>query len=294
MFSIPVKVLTISGGGGDLPLMTWDVDNAWYAAKYTAWADYFWIFSNLNTTLETVAGHYVKAKGEYSIVPDRWYLEMKLNVIAGQYGAVGVIPNSTSLTDASIYTSGCWHLHQMFNGSLDINGYTWDSSYDNPVVYASNGSTYRILSLDGINPITTLATNDIVQLAGDRSDGTFWIGLNGNWLYWATGVYNEGLEIYELEWSLLGDPENNTAPVYADLPSSINPFFISSDDGSGGAIAEKVTLFTHTDDLVYTPPTGFSVVSGDAETTYLNVLRDRNLMPISQPTDHVMMGALGL
>jgi hypothetical protein len=265
MFAIPVKLVEISGGGGDLPPMPWDSDNAWYAAAEILQGSVSWLFSNFDQTVavDPDGGFPIKAIGEELIVPDRWYFEMKADAVLGQLGAFGIIPNTVSLTDASV--GDAWHLHQFFKGSLDINGYEWISDYDNPVVYASYGSDYRVLSFDGITPIEALANNDILQFAGDLSAGTLWIGINNSWLYWATGVYNAGLDIYELEWSALGDPETNTAPVYNGLPSSLRAFFNSSDDGAGGKVDDQVTLLTHTDDLTYTPPTGFSVVSGDRQ-----------------------------
>jgi hypothetical protein len=285
MFAIPVKLVEISGGGGDLPPMPWDSDNAWYAAAEILQGSVSWLFSNFDQTVavDPDGGFSIKAIGEELIVPDRWYFEMKADAVLGELGAFGVIPNTVSLTDAS--PTDAYHIHQ------NLGLYS-----SNPVVYASYGGDYRILSFDGVTPIEALANNDILQFAGDLSAGTLWIGINNSWLYWGTEVYNETTEEYELEWSALGDPdpETNTAPVYDGLPASLRAFFHSSDDGSGGKVDDQVTLLTHTDDLIYTPPTGFSVVSGDADITYQHILRDRNLMPISQPTQHGLLGALGL
>jgi len=283
MFSIPVKVVTISGGGEGLPMMTWDDEDAYYSGFDPE--DY--LFSNTNKTIE---GNKIKARSNHPIVPDRWYLEMQLDStgIVGQFGMYGFTTGAATLS--AVWTGvTSWIASSISSGVVSLEGY----DYSSPLVFAANESGNRLLSTDGISALESLSDGDVLQFCGDRSNGTLWMGLNGNWLYWGIDVYNEGIEDYVLTW-FLEDPETDTNPVFDDLPSSPYTLCQTGEDGGGGPTPEKITLLTHVDALVYAPPTGFSVVSGDATATYLNVLRDRNIMPISQPTDHTLMRALGL
>lgn len=289
MFAIPVKIVEVSGGGEDLPLMTWDPDDPYYVNEgFSNDPDFppYAYFSNLNTTVE---GTSTKARGKYAIVPDRWYLEMKITdgglsiPPIGSGTMYGFTNNSVDLADVFIGVNA-WAI------SLELTGAVGE--FLGPLVYIQSPTTLRFLSTDGLSALTEINPDDVFQFAGDKSSRTLWVGLNGAWLYWGEQVWDDINEVWEIEWSPLGDPETDDNPVFDDLPTT--PYALCQTGDSGGPTSENVTLLTHTDDITYSPPTGFSVVSGDAEVTYVHVLRDRNLMPISQPTQHHLMGVLGL
>ena len=264
-------------------MMTWDDEDAYYSGIDPG--DY--LFSNTNKTIE---GNKIKARGNHPVVPDRWYLEMQLDStgIVGQYGMYGLTTGAATLS--AVWTGvTSWIASSLSSGVVSLEGY----DYSAPLVFAASETRTCLLSTDGIAELESFSDGDVLQFCGDRSNGTLWIGLNGSWLYYGIDVYDEGLEDYVLTW-FLGDPTTDTDPVFDDLPSSPYTLCQTGEDGGGGPTPEEISLLTHVDDLVYTPPTGFSAVSGEATVTYVHVLRDRNLMPISQPTDHAMMGALGL
>lgn len=283
MFAIPVKVVEISGGGGDLPQMTWNPSDSYYSGFDPE--DY--LFSNTNQTIE---GNTIKARGNHPIVPDRWYLEMKLDStgIVGQLGMYGFTTGTATLSGVWPGATS-WIASSVSTDAVSLEG----GDHSAPLVFAASESGNRLLSVDGIDALESLSDGDVLQFCGDRSEGTLWIGLNGDWLYYGIDVYDAGEDLYVLTW-FPSDPETDTNPLFDDLPSSPYALCQTGEDGAGGPTPELITLRTHTDDLVYTPPTGFSVVSGDALVTYQHVLRDRNLLPIVQPTDHTLMGVLGL
>ncbi len=279
MFAIPVKVVTISGGGAGLPQMTWNPSDVYVYGGNPE--DYS--FTNTNKTIE---GNEVKTRSNHPIVPDRWYFEIKITNVPPTYlqlvtnAMYGLTTSSASLSDIyngvssfaiSFGTAG----HQAFN-----------------TVYIQSESALRFLSTDGVSVLTEINEGDVFQFAGDLSNQTLWVGLNGYWLYVGDEVYDELNEIWEINWSTLGDPETDGNPVLDDIPTT--PYVFTKTGESFGPTPERNTLLTHADDLIYTPPSGFSTISGSATVTYQNVLRDRTLLPISQPTNHTLMGALGL
>lgn len=282
MFAIPVKIVEVGGsGGGDLPLMTWNPSDFYLNDPDPA----NYLFSNTN---ETIEGYGVSVRGNYPIVPDRWYLEMHVDLSISdtlyENVLLGVSTDTFTLNTLYSHLTSTWLVSRKSSSP----GVTFDViEYGPPVVYAFNDSALRLLSTDGIDFLETLHDGDVFQFAGRLSTGELWIGLNGNWLY--SGIEDADVII----WSL-GDPETETNPVFTNLAADLYAFSLGGDDGTGGQWVEQITLMTHVDDLLYSPPTGFFAVSGDAVLTYHHVLRDRNLLPISQPTQHTLLGALGL
>jgi hypothetical protein len=203
---------------------------------------------------------------------------------------VGLTTDSVLLDDSDFSESiaNTWGVYRRADDSYNF-GVTWDNNtyYGPPVVYAVGDLELRLLSTNGVDLLEDIEPDDVLQFAGDQTTGDLWIGLNGNWLY-------SGVEVNSVvEWSL-GDPETGANPVFTDAP--FEPCVFSNGGITGGPQTglETFTLLTHVDDLIYVPPTGFSVVSGDANITYQNDLRDRTIMPISQPTQHGLLGVLGL
>jgi hypothetical protein len=279
MFSIPVKVVEISGGGEGLPLMTWNPSDVF------VWSDdpEDYLFTNTNKTIEGFAAF---VRGTHAIVPNQWYIEIKIeDLTSGSYYnySIGVSSNTFSLSSFYTNLDKVW----LAGSSSGIEIGEGEETYNTgDVVYIENNEERKILSSNGTSHLASLEESDVLMFAGNQTSEKLWIGLNGVWLYFTPVAL-------PFSWSQC-DPASDTNPVFSNLSSTIYAFSKGGDDGSGGQWVEQLTLLTHTDDLVYTPPTGFSAVSGEATVTYLHVLRDRNLMPISQPTDHAMMGVLGL
>jgi hypothetical protein len=131
--------------------------------------------------------------------------------------------------------------------------------------------------IEGDNPPYEIPNDShlVFCFAGDQSgssvnEGRLWVGLNGQWLgQWKEEewVWDEGLQedvLVPEHWSM-GDPENDLNPTFADIGTLVSPFFSYHTRNSRQELTIRGRF--DPDDLLYSPPTGFSGIIGQESTS---------------------------